>query len=136
MLFTKNFKQNILPKLLILPVMLSLTGCVYLVVGSLGALGGYVVSPDTVEGTTEHGQIEVWDAAYEVASLMGIIEEEHQDSGMLIARINRSKVTVSLLPVSDKTTKLSVKSRRSFFPNIRTSQEVYIKIMNSLNHSQ
>ena len=42
----------------------SAQGCVYLVVGSVGAIGGYVVSPDTVEGTVERDFQEVWDSSF------------------------------------------------------------------------
>ena len=34
--------------------------------GGVGAVGGYIVSPDAVEGITEHTEDEVWDAAIEV----------------------------------------------------------------------
>ena len=44
----------------------SFQGCIYLVIGSIGAVGGYVVSPDTVEGTIERDFEEVWQATSDV----------------------------------------------------------------------
>ncbi len=40
--------------MVLLAAILSSGGCIYLVVGGIGALGGYVVSPDTVEGVSEN----------------------------------------------------------------------------------
>ena len=52
--FRKKAMKSAALKKLLLVLFLSFTlctsGCVYLVVGGIGALGGYVVSPDTVEG--------------------------------------------------------------------------------------
>ena len=124
----KFFKSIILSSLVF-----SLTGCIYLMVGTVGVVGGYVVSPDTVEGMTEHAEQDVWDAAYEVVSVMGTITEEHQDGGMMIARINAAKVIISMVLVNQGTTKISVKARKTFFPKISVAQEVFVKIMSRLN---
>ena len=48
----------------------------------LGAVGGYVVSPDTVEGITENEEMIVWDSAIEVVTIMGLIKEQHEDGGL------------------------------------------------------
>ena len=108
-----------------------LSGCVYLVVGGIGALGGYVVSPDTVEGTTNHSFAEVWDAASDIVPVMGRLIQESEKEGKMKAIINNSKVTVSIVQYTPNMAKLSVKARKSFFPNITTAQDVYIKIMSN-----
>ena len=48
-----SLREKLLVGSLMVLLTLPLTGCVYVVIGSLGALGGYVVSPDTVEGLVE-----------------------------------------------------------------------------------
>jgi len=106
-----------------------LNGCIYLVVGSVGAVGGYIVSPDTVEGIVAgHSSEEVWDAAREVSSIMGIILERNEAGGIVVAKIAGSRVTITIVGMSSSAVKLSVKARRAFFPSIKTAQEVYIKI--------
>ncbi len=110
-----------------------LSGCVYLVLGSLGAVGGYAVSPDTVEGTSSRDAEEVFDAAYTVVNIMGNIIRQDKKGGQLEAIINNSRVNISILQFSRNKTKISVKARRSFFPNISTAQDVYVKIVNQLN---
>ena len=74
-----NIPKKFLAVLLLIGLTFSASSCVYLVVGGVGALGGYVVSPDTVEGLLgEREQEEVWDAAEEVVSVMGIISEKQE----------------------------------------------------------
>ncbi len=106
------------------------SGCVYLVIGSLGVVGGYVVSPDTVEGTTDHDFESAWNAASEVCNIMGRVYKENDKEGNLEALINGSRVTIKILELSRD--RIRVKARRSFFPSISTAQDVYVKIINQL----
>ncbi len=115
-----------------LPVLISLSGCVYLVVGSIGALGGYVVSPDTVEGSTLHDGQTVWEQSLEVLEIMGTIREKSEDSQIVLADVNGTRVTVSVIPMGPNQTTLRVKSRKMMFPKISISQNVYVKIMGGL----
>jgi len=128
-----SFKKKILAKILILPLILSLNGCVYLVVGGLGALGGYVVSRDTIEGLTQNNVVNVWDAAIEIVSIMGTIQEQSQESGIIIAKINNASVTITITALSETTIKLNVKARKAYMPRISVAQDVYVKIMSYLN---
>ena len=130
----KFIPKHILARLLMIPLLLSLSGCVYLVVGGIGALGGYVVSPDTVEGVTGHDVKDVWDAAVEVVSIMGTVNEQQEQAGILIARVNGCKVTITISQLADQATKVRIKSRKAFLPKITVSQEVYVKIMSKLTH--
>ncbi len=108
------------------------SGCVYLAVGALGVVGGYVVSPDTVEGTTVHTTEECWDAAKQIATIMGQIVQESPNGSQLDANINGSKVTIVLSAINVSSTKLSVKARKVFMPKIDVAQDVYAKIINSM----
>lgn len=106
-----------------------LSGCVYLVVGSVGALGGYVVSPDTVEGTLTNKTFdEVWKAAVEVISLMGVIREQEKFSGIMLAEVQGTKVTIRVSSTGQGATNLSVKARKAFLPKIKVAQDIYIKV--------
>lgn len=131
------FKSNFGKWRTILAVVLLLAGmngCVYLIIGSVGALGGYVVSPDTVEGIiTGHDMDKVWDAAIEIVSVMGVIEERNDTAGQLISKIQGSRVTITVMRMSQNTTKLTVKARKAFLPKIKISQDVYMKVIQYLN---
>ena len=105
------------------------SGCVYLVVGGIGAVGGYIVSPDTVEGITSNDIDMVWDTAIETISVMGLIEESEEAAGMILASVHAAKITVTMVTLSESTTKLTVKARKAFLPRISLAQDVFVKIM-------
>jgi len=106
------------------------SGCIYLVVGGIGAVGGYIVSPDTVEGITGIDIAIVWDTAVETISVMGLIDEKEEASGVILASVHGAKVTITMIALSQSTTKLTVKARKSFLPRISLAQDLFVKIMN------
>ncbi len=110
------------------------SGCVPLWVGAgvAGIVGGYAVSPDTVEGTTTRPLEECYSAAKEIAGIMGQVIQESPNGGELIATINGSRVTVTLTAVNATSTKLAVKARKSFMPKIEVAQDIYAKIINNM----
>lgn len=108
------------------------SGCVYLAVASVGALGGYVISPDTVEGIVARSQEEVWDAAYDICSIMGGIEVDNATLGQMSALISGARVEVTIVPVNLTTSKLTIKARKTWMPRIAVAQDVYAKIVGSL----
>lgn len=118
--------------ILLIPLLLPLSGCIYLVVGGIGAFGGYIVSPDTVEGLTENDVDSVWDTAIEVLSIMGLVKEDSKASGLIIADVNEAKVTVTIISLNQSMAKVTVKARRAFFPKISIAQDVFVKIMSGL----
>ena len=126
-------QQKFFRSFIIIVLIGSLSGCAYLVVGSIGALGGYVISPDTVEGVTGNDAESVWDATVDIVSVMGTIEEEYKNTGLLMARVNRAKVTIAVIALNSSTTKLTVKARKFKLPKITVAQDVFVKIMSSLN---
>ena len=128
-----HIRKKLISNILMLPILWSLSGCVYLVVGGIGALGGYIVSPDTIEGITENDALTVWDAAIEVITIMGLIEQEYEETGLIIAKINKATVTVTISSINETTTKVTVKARKAYLPRISTSQDVYVKIMSFVN---
>lgn len=127
-------KLDFLRGLLTGMLLLFSSGCIYLVVGSVGALGGYVVSPDTVEGVLDNkAQGDVWQAAVDIIGVMGIIEESNEPGGIILAKIQGTKVTITIMEISADTVKLSVKARKAFLPKIRLSQDIYSKIVQKVN---
>ncbi len=113
--------------------MSALSGCVYLIIGSVGAVGGYAISSDSVQGTVQRDFDEVWDAAVSVTNIMGKVIKESAEAGRLEAIVNNARVKVTVAQFTPKQVKLTVKARKSFFPSIATAQDVYIKIISQLN---
>lgn len=131
--FSKFRKRSLLSVLLSAFVLFSLNGCIYLVVGGIGAVGGYIVSPDTVEGLTENDLVDVWDGTLEIVSIMGTIKEQNENSGFLVAKISGAEVTIKILKLNESNVKVSVKARKAYLPKISVAQDVFVKLMSHLN---
>ncbi|MCK4882315.1 MAG: hypothetical protein KAS92_04770, partial [Candidatus Omnitrophica bacterium] len=71
----------------------------------------------------------VWDSAIEVLSIMGLIEEENEDGGMILSSVSGAKITVTIITLSPTTTKVTVKARKAYLPRISLAQDVFVKIM-------
>ncbi len=129
-----NIARSLMAVVMSIVIAGAFSGCVPLWVGAgvAGIVGGYAVSPDTVEGTTTHTTEECWDAAKQIAGIMGQVVQEGPSGSQLDATINGSKVTIVLSAINVSTTKLSVKARKAFMPKIDVAQDVYAKIINSM----
>lgn len=112
---------------------MSPSGCVYLVLGGVAAVGGYTVSPDTIQGETEKDYDEVWDVAVDVTSIMGKIDYKSDKIGEISALVNGSRIRIDLSQLTPTMVRIKVKARRSFFPSISVAQDVYVKIMRRLD---
>ncbi len=110
-----------------------LSGCIYLAIGGVGALGGYIVSPDTVEGLAESDTAQVFDTAVEIVSIMGLVESKNEAGGVIKSRINGASVTVMVTEMSSSSVKLGVKARKNYLPKISLAQDVFVKIMSRVN---
>jgi hypothetical protein len=127
------FRQKTLALILTVLLAFSAGGCVVLAVGAAGVVGGYVISPDTVEGSVARSIEETWDAAKEITGIMGKVVEENNQQGLVVAEINATRVTITMLSINATTTKITIKARKSFMPKIDVAQDVYIKIVNSFD---
>ena len=111
-----------------------LSGCVYLVVGSVAAVGGYTVSRDTIQGESEQPFDDIWDAAVDIVSIMGTVNSRSRELGKISAIVNGAKVTIHVMPLTSSTTRLKVKARKAVFPSIANAQNIFVKIMSRVNH--
>lgn len=126
-----RFRLNMVAVLSSLLILTS-AGCGIVVIAGLGAVGGYVISPDTVEGILGYSEGELYSSASDTLSVMGTVTEQSKGSGRVAATIAGVRVTVDVIPTSKSTTKLKVKARRWFFPKISVAQDVYVKIVRQL----
>ncbi|MDP8266935.1 MAG: hypothetical protein P9M07_08385 [Candidatus Aceula meridiana] len=128
----KNGKNQrlyfMIPLLLVLAF--SLSGCFYAIIGGLGALGGYAISPDTVEGETQIEYDTLWDAAVEIVSIMGTIQTKNYKLGQIEARVAGAYVWVDLSQASSSWVRMSVKARKNMLPSMKTAQDVWVKVKN------
>ena len=108
------------------------SGCFWLVVGGVGAVGGYAATRDTFEGVSSKGQEELLASAHKVLSIMGTITDERPKDGEIIATVNGAHVTLDIIQINLTTSKLRVKARKDLLPCLSIAQEIYTKIMNQL----
>jgi hypothetical protein len=101
-----------------------------LIIGSaVGALGGYAISRDTVQGDTDIEYDRFWNAVVTVARIKGTIKSEDYTRGYIIAEAESSKVWVRLIRLTKATTRLRVSARKYHLPNLNLAEDLFVKIM-------
>jgi len=114
---------------LLLSFCLFYSGCFYLFIGAVGAVGGYAVSDDAIQGDTDKGFDKVWASALKVTDIMGSIETEDRQKGTIEATVDVSKVKVSVEQLTPKTVRMRVSARKHLLPNRKLAQKIYLKII-------
>lgn len=110
--------------------LLCISGCIPLIVGgAVGAVGGYAVSRDTIQGETDIAYDALWNAALSVSRIMGTIRSENISGGEIQVDIGKTKTWIRLIRVTQATTRLRVSCRKFHLPNLDLAQEIYIKII-------
>ena len=128
-----GFPQRIFAISLLLWLSVALGGCVYFILGGVAAVGGYAVSPDTIQGETQKEYGEVWDAALQIANIMGKVDFKSDKIGEISGLIYGTKVKINISQLTPSIVRVKVKSRKAFFPSISTAQDIYVKIMRQLD---
>jgi len=111
-------------------IFLSILGCAPLIVGgAVGALGGYAVSKDTIQGETDKSYDSLWNSALMVGKVRGQIKYEDRPKGYIELEAESSKVYIRLIRLTAATTRLRVSARRYHLPNLNLAQDIFVKIM-------
>lgn len=105
-------------------------GCIYFVAGGVGALGGYAISPDTVEGESESDYDTLWDSANEVMGIMGTVNRKDYKMGTIDGTVSGARINIDMSQISSNEVRLRVKARKNMLPNIKIAQDVFVKIKN------
>ena len=120
-------------KLLVVSLLSSLLlfnflGCVPILVGA-GALGGYAVTKDTIQGETDMPYDDLWSSALKVSRIRGTIRQEDAAGGYLKLAVESGFIWIRLIKITQAATRLKVSARKYHLPNISLAQDVYLKIM-------
>lgn len=112
-------------------IFLSLSGCAALIVGgAAGALGGYAVSKDTIQGDSDKAYENLWDAAMTIAKARGTIRQENSQRGYIEMETDSSKVRIRLTRLTRMTTRIRVTARNKYhLPNLNLAEDIFVKIM-------
>lgn len=123
-------KSRIFAFLLFLSVVLPvLSGCVVLIAGSVGAIGGYAVTRDTIQGEYDIRYQNVWKSAVQICNTLGTVTTRDTDRGVIVVMIDRAKVRVEVTQITPNATRIKVKARKGIFPRMGTAQDVFVKIV-------
>lgn len=105
-------------------------GCAPLIIGSaVGALGGYAISRDTIQGETDTEYGRLWNSALEVSRMRGILKSEDYSRASIKAEIESSRVWINMVRLTAATTRLKVSARKYHMPNLKLAEDLFIKIM-------
>lgn len=121
-------KKSLIFSLLLSSVLLSSSGCIPVLVGA-GALGGYAVSKDTIQGETDVPYDDLWDSALRISRIRGTIKQEDVTEGYIKVAVESGLVWIRLLKLTQATSRLKVSARKWHFPNIALAQDLYLKII-------
>ncbi len=113
-------------------LLMGASGCVFLVAGTLGAIGGYAISRDTIQGDYDVTYAEAWDAATEVCTQLGTVLAKDKGAGTVDAEIESVKVHVQVSQLTSRTSRLKVKARKGAFPRMGTAERVFTKIVQDM----
>lgn len=110
-------------------IALGILGCAPLIIGgAVGAVGGYAISKDTIQGETDKDYDSLWEAALTVGKISGEIKYENKMKGYIELEAESSKVYIRLIKLTVATTRLKVSARKYHFPNMSLAQDIFVKI--------
>ena len=123
--------KKILFYLMVAPfILMTISGCAPLIIGgAVGALGGYAVSRDTVQGETDKSYDSLWDTAIMISRARGTIKQENSLKGYIEFQERPNKVYIRLMRLTHATTCLKVSVRKHHLPNLELAQDIFVKIM-------
>jgi len=114
----------------LIPFLLNCSGCAPLIVGAaVGAVGGYAISRDTIQGDTDKPYESLWNTALELSHLRGQIKYEDFTKGYIELEADASRVYIRLVRLTRSATRVRVSARKHRLPNLTLAQDFFIKIL-------
>lgn len=119
-------------KALALSLLLAASGCAPVLIGA-GAVGGYLISKDSIQNSFDLPLAQVYQASREVLEDEGLIKQADADKGRLKAVVEGTNVVVTVKQVTRRTVSLKVQARTDLFvPKIDVAQAIYTTIADRL----
>lgn len=112
--------------------LMALSGCAVLVIGSVGAVGGYAITRDTIQGEYDASPTKAWKASLEVCGTLGTVSTKDSAKATVEAFVDRAKVRVDITSLTPEAIRVRVKARKGIFPRLGTAEKVFVKIVQRL----
>jgi hypothetical protein len=109
-----------------------LSGCIFIVAGSVGAVGGYAITRDTIQGEYDANYSRAWKSALEVSSILGRVTTKNTTKGVIEAEVDKAKIKIEITQLTPEAIRLKVKARKGIFPRLGTAEKVFVKIVQQL----
>jgi hypothetical protein len=106
------------------------SGCApFIVGGAVGALGGYVVSKDTVQAETETDFDKLWNASLTLIRYRGRPVIEDYARGIIQAEVDSSRVWIRIVRLTKNFNRIRVSARKYHLPNLSLAQDLFVRII-------
>lgn len=110
----------------------TLSGCIFIVAGSVGAVGGYAITRDTIQGEYDANYSRAWKSALEVSGILGRVVTKNTTKGVIDAEVDKAKIKIEITQLTPEAIRLKVKARKGIFPRLGTAEKVFVKIVQQL----
>jgi len=109
-----------------------LSGCIFLLAAGAGAVGGYAITRDTIQGEYDARQDDAYRAAVEVCGMLGTVTAKSPSLGRVEATVNEAQVVVTITRLTQEAIRIKVKARRGIFPRLGIAERVFVKTVSQL----
>lgn len=118
--------------LLLIVSLLNACGCVPLVVGGAGVLGGYAIGRDNIKGNSDKPYNVIWRSALKVAKIKGKLTKQDKGQGEIELEAKQSLVCIKLTRLAEGATEIKVSARRYSLPNLKLAEEIFVRIIEEI----
>ena len=109
----------------------SVCGCAAILIGT-GVAAGVAISEDTVKLEADTSFDRAFKVTRKVIDEMGAINLQDKDAGKMEANVQDSKISARVVPVTTKTVRIEIKSRKNLLPNVDLATTIINKINSRL----
>lgn len=113
-------------------LLINASGCVFVAGGVAGAIGGYMVTRDTIGGEYRVHYEDAWKASVNACKALGKVSKEDYNEGIILAAVDKADIKVVIKEIVEKSVSIKVKARKGLFPQAGTAEKVFIKIAQKL----
>ncbi|MDP8261900.1 MAG: hypothetical protein P9M13_01180 [Candidatus Ancaeobacter aquaticus] len=104
------------------------SGCAVALIGA-GAVAGYSLSKDSIEGYTDVPYDALWHKAIEVIREEGVVTMEDKEHGKIEGLVKEVNITLNMTKVTETSIKLKITGRKYLLPSVVVPQDLFIRII-------
>jgi len=112
-------------------VSLLVQGCAAVLIGT-GAVAGYSLSKDSIEGYDDHSFDAVWNQAVITMKQRGKLTLQDKANGKFEGEVNGVTIKGEITRVTPKTVKMKISGRKALLPKVAVAQDIFLNITETL----